>query len=103
MSHRLSTYEPHRTLYKTTFGTLSQFAWQQLPKIEAQSIVPLHWDSHFLDDILLSLSQKPIKKHQKRHHFEVASLLGLEHLRYQTKELLVTTHGWKKVLSTGIA
>ena len=76
-------------LYKTTCGTLSQLTWQQVRKTEAQSqsMVPLHWYS---EDVLLPLSQKP-RKHQKRRHFEVATLLGLEHFRYPTKKLLVTT------------
>ena len=38
----------------------------------------------------------------EKHQNEVASL-ELEHLRYWTKELLVTIDGWQKALSTGIA
>ena len=42
-------------------------------------MVPLHWNSHFLETVLLPLGQKP-QKHQKRRHFKIASLLGLENL-----------------------
>ena len=44
-----------------------------------------------------------LEKHQKRRHFEVASLLGLEHLRYGQKEFIASTGGSQKALSTGIA
>ena len=60
---RLRPYWIHRTLYKNTSGTLSRLAWQKLPKTEApsQSTVPLHWNSHFLETILIPLGQKPRK------------------------------------------
>ena len=45
-------------------------------------MVPLHWNSHVLKTILLLLGQKPRKTPKKQRHFEVASLLRLELLRY---------------------
>ena len=48
-------------------------------------------------------SARNLEKHQNRRHFEVASLLGLEHVSYWKEQSIVSTGGWQKALSTGIA
>ena len=64
---------------------------------QSQSIVTLHWDSHFLEIILLPLAQKPQKTPKT---MQVTSLLGLKYLRYGQKEFIASRGGSRKALST---
>ena len=48
--------------------------------IIGQSMVPLHWNSLFVRILLCTVHwARNLEKHQKRCHFEITSLLGLEH------------------------
>ena len=75
-------------------GTVSRLMWYWLSKKESegQATECLHRNSHLLKAVLHPLGQKA-RKVPKSRHFEVVVLLGLEHLRYGWKELVINTDG----------
>ena len=79
----LRPYWLHRTLYKTLLGLYLDSRGRNYQKLKLEvevrclcTGIATFWRLYFYH------WARNLEKHQKRRHFEVASLLGLELLRY---------------------